>query len=145
MTQRQLTRLFVIALLVGVAPTADAQPRQAGPDSVRAVLGLGSADKGLVELRGETVNDFRLYLGADTSRVGWWLEDTLYLYTLRGAGHDARAMQLFALLRQNGLASFLTERHGKRPPGMSPAVEVRALQMATIPGTITDESPRLQD
>jgi hypothetical protein len=137
--------VLVTLIVGGLASSAVAQTRGTPPDSAKAVLTLGAADRGLVELRGETINDFRLYLSAEQSRIGWWLDDTLYLYTLRGEAHDQRAMTLFNLLRQSGLASFIAERHGKRPPGMNPHAEVRALHLAAVPGSITEESSRSQE
>ena len=144
----RLTRIFwVLLTIVGcnLAGWVWAQNRNVSPDSASAVLGMTLADKGLVELRGETVGDFRLYTSAELSRIGWWLDATLYLYTLRGEGHDRRAMDLFALLKQNGLASFIAERHGKRPAGMSAYVEVRALHLTAIPGGLSDEAIRIED
>ncbi len=118
----------VLALLVAPSLAAAGSSRD-DPDSLAMVLDFDLVREKLEEHSGMGVFEFRLYTGTDASKIAWWRDEKLYLYTVVGDQHDERALALLGRLQQNGLASFVVARHPDRRARFTDIYEVHALQI----------------
>lgn len=79
-------------------------------DAIKAILGLEIDGIETIEHRGLRGENISFFTTKDKSALSWRIQDRFYIYSLNGPDHEIKTTRLFTLVKENGIATFVTKK-----------------------------------